>query len=261
MTTSNRTIEIFYESLNPSASTTIVLIHGAIVSGTDWDLVKPHLNDYHLLIPDSPGHGRSVDLPFSVEGAADHIAKLISAQAKGGKAHIVGHSLGSKVAIRLAEKYPEVVHTALVSGYEVYPGLSSAATPYLFWTMNKINNAIPRPVVRWAMDGTEMGRTPKVPFSLYRQISEVTSSAWPEPWPARTLVIAAGKGEWYLPSYDHPEDAKKLAGIGREKNAETIAVMHPLMRHPWNRQAPELFAETVKAWANGKDLPGGFVSL
>lgn len=253
--------EIFYQSLNPSASTTVVLIHGAIISSTDWDLVKPHLHDYHLLIPDSPGHGRSAHLSFSVESAAGHIARLISDQAKGGKAHIVGHSLGSKVAIRIAEKYPDVVHTALVSGYEVYPGLSSAATPYLFWTMNKINDSIPRPIIRWAMDGTDLGRTPKVPFSLYRQISEVTSSFWPQPWPARTLVIAAGKGEWYLPSYDHPDDAKKLAGIGHEKNARTTAVTHPLMRHPWNRQAPALFAETARAWIEGEKLPDGFVPL
>jgi len=186
---------------------------------------------------------------------------LISTQAKGGKAHIVGHSLGSKVAIRLAERHPEVVHTALVSGYEVYPGLSSAATPYIFWTMNRINDAIPRPLIRWAMDGAEIGRTAKVPFSLYRQISEVTTSSWPEPWPARTLVIAAGKGEWYLPSYDHPEDAQKLAGIGKGLNAGTIAVTHPLMRHPWNRQAPALFADTIRAWVEGKDLPEGFVPL
>lgn len=261
MTSPNQNIEIFYQSLNTDASATVVLIHGAIVSGTDWDLVKPHLNDYHLLIPDSPGHGRSAGLPFSVEGAADHIARLISAQAKEGKAHIVGHSLGSKVAIRLAEKHPDVVHTALVSGYEVYPGLSSAATPYLFWTMNKINDAIPRPAVRWLMDGAEIGRTGKVPFSLYRQISGVASSYWPDPWPARALIIAAGKGEWYMPSYDHPEDAKKLAGIGKERNTETTAVTHPLMRHPWNRQAPKLFAETIRAWVERKDLPDGFAPL
>jgi pimeloyl-ACP methyl ester carboxylesterase len=254
-------IEIFYQSLNPEPSSTVVLIHGAITNSKDWNLVVPHLNDYHLLLPDSTGHGCSANLSFSVDNAATHIANLIASAAKQGKAHIVGHSLGAKVAIRLAEKYPDAVLTCLVSGYEVFPNLNSAATPYLFWAINKFNDAIPRPIVRWAMDGADIGRTSDVPFKLYREISEVGSSSWPESWPARTLMIAAGKGDWLVPSADHPEDARKLAEIGREGNAETRAVTHLGMRHPWNRQAPELFARVVRAWVEGKELPEGFVGL
>jgi hypothetical protein len=37
-------------------------------------------------------------------------------------------------------------------------------------------------------------------------------------------------------------------GIGRESNVETIAYTPMGMRHPWNRQAPRLFAETTEAW-------------
>jgi pimeloyl-ACP methyl ester carboxylesterase len=247
-----------YQSLSPTASTTIVLVHGAFATSADWDLVAPHLGSYHLLIPDNPGHGQSSTLPFSVDSSARLIAQLIAEHANSGQAHIVGHSLGAKIAIRLAEKYPDAVLTVLVSGYEMYPSLSSPALPYLLWTMTKVNDAVPRSLIRWAMDGTDLRRSKPVPFSLYRQIAGSEGSCrWPEPWPAKTLVIAAGKGSWFLPSYDHPEDAKRLAGIGTEARAVT----HTEMRHPWNRQAPALFGEVVVAWIEGREIPGGFEVL
>jgi hypothetical protein len=49
--------------------------------------------------------------------------------------------------------------------------------------------------------------------------------------------------------------------IGRERNPGTIAVIHPAMRHPWNRQAPMLFAETARAWFEEGEIPSGFEKL
>jgi len=64
-----------------------------------------------------------------------------------------------------------------------------------------------------------------------------------------------------VPSADHPEDAVKYRDIGRKGNAETVAFTHPLMRHPWNRQDPELFAKAARSWFEGEALPEGFVKL
>jgi pimeloyl-ACP methyl ester carboxylesterase len=50
---------LHYTSHNLSGKSTILLIHGACVSGQNWDLVAPHLTDsYHLLILDLLGHGQ-----------------------------------------------------------------------------------------------------------------------------------------------------------------------------------------------------------
>ena len=39
---------------------TVLLIHGACGCGREWDLVTPYLSDdYHVLLPDLPGHGDS----------------------------------------------------------------------------------------------------------------------------------------------------------------------------------------------------------
>ncbi len=113
------------------------------------------------------------------------------------------------------------------------------------------------------MDGTDIprGDPETCTVELYRHIIPIlTTSTWPSPWPARTLIVAAGKGG-IIPSHDHPHDAVKLMEIGRELNAKTVAVTHPEMRHPWNRQDPVLFAKTAQSWFVGEDIPKGFEKL
>lgn len=248
-------------SLNESAFTSVVLIHGMLVDSSDWDLVTPHLSDYHLLIPDCPGHGRAAHLPYSVASSADHIATLIKMKAVKGKAHIIGHSLGALTALRLASNHPDLVLSLFVSGFQVYPTLSSPLAPYGLWTMNRFENSVPRPLVRWLMDGTDI-RSGKGPsLELCRQIlRELGTQQWPEPWKATTLIVVAGKGG-VIPSYDPPEDARKLALTAREGGAEVKALKHERLRHPWNRQDPRLWAEVTRAWVQGEEIPGRFTDL
>jgi hypothetical protein len=98
-------------------------------------------------------------------------------------------------------------------------------------------------------------------LDLCRQIvPPMIEAKWPSPWPARTLIVAAGKSG-ILPTSDHSRDAVKLMEIGGERNPDTIAVTHPAMRHPWNRRAPELFAETARAWFEREEIPDGLKKL
>ncbi|KAL2851172.1 Alpha/Beta hydrolase protein [Aspergillus pseudoustus] len=258
--------DLCFATFNPTGKTSVVLVHGALVSGLYWDLVWPHLpSSYHLLVPDLPGHGQSRAItPFSVDSSARLIANLIRAHAVNGVAHIIGHSLGAQVAIRLAAKEPSLVSSVFISGFEVFP--RTALTPYIpyaAWTMSRLENCLPRSWVRWAMDGAELPRidTETCTLDLCRQIvSPESLTQWPAPWPARTLIVAAGKGG-FIPTHDHPHDAVRLMQIGRELNPETIAYTHPQMRHPWNRQAPQFFAQTAEAWIEGWEMPEGFVKL
>lgn len=115
------------------------------------------------------------------------------------------------------------------------------------------------------MDGADLQQELRSgSLSFCREIIRCLSGvdSWPPiPWPSRTMIVAAGKRNWFLPSADHPEDAKKLADIGKIMNGRTVAVVHPLMRHPWNRQAPELFAEAVWTWFEKGRLTEGFQHL
>lgn len=257
---------LHYAEHNPSGKSTIVLIHGAFSSSKNWDLVVPHLTDsYHLLIPDMPGQGQSRNVtPFSVEYSSRLLERLIRKRAINEKAHIVGHSLGAHVAINLASSYPEVVDAVFVSGFGIFPAtILTPFLPYATWASNRVENLIPRSVIRWLMDGTDIprGDMDACTLDLCRQIvAPMIEAKWPSPWPARTLIVAAGKSG-ILPTSDRPEDAVKLMEIGRERNPDTIAVTHPAMRHPWNRQAPELFAGTARAWFERGEIPDGFQKL
>jgi pimeloyl-ACP methyl ester carboxylesterase len=181
-----------------------------------------------------------------------------------GPAHIVGHSLGAQVAIRLACLEPDVVNSVFVSGFGMFPQTSlTPYIPYAAWAMPRVENCLGRSLISWAMDGADIPRidTNVCTLDLCRQIvSPERPTQWPSPWSARTLIVAAGKGG-LVPTKDSSGDAVKLMMIGRELNEETIAYTHLEMRHPWNRQDPRLFAETAAAWVEHKDLPEGFVKL
>lgn len=255
-----------HDSINDTSSATILLVHGNGCGRTDWDLVEPHLNDFHLLIPDLPGYAESRHFaPFSLERCAALLNRLILEKAIGGKVHIVGHSLGASVALKLASTYPEVVQTILVSGFLRLPKtFFTPYLPYAIWAESRIENAVPRPIVSWLLDGTDIPRSNPKDRSLQRIRETFTDSlspdGWPQPWPARTLVIAATK-RGVLPSNDNVEQAKKVSEIGREMNAETYAVSHAEMRHAWPRQDPVLFAATVRAFIKAEELPKGFHRL
>ena len=254
-----------HDSYNEDNNATVLFIHGAFSSREEWDMVEPYISGYHLLIPDLPGHAKSRNItPFSVAYSARLLAKLIKEKAISGIAHVVGLSLGAHVAIALASHYPEFVRTVFVSGFEVFPpSRLSPYVPYIIWTMQRIENLVPRRLVSWLMDGAHIRRTNTITctLALCRQIvNPMNTDKWPSPWPARTLIVAAGKGG-IVPSSDHPHDAVRLAEIGRQSNRETEARTNSLARHPWNRQIPLLFAEAVQRWIEGRDLPSSFSKL
>lgn len=252
------------------ATTTIVLIHGAFSSSADWDLVTPSLQDsYHLLIPTLPGHGnsRTAFPSFSAQLSADLIAALIRAKARRGKAHIIGLSLGMTVALTLAARHTDVVNNIFVSGFKCYQMAPERMAQGL-WLNNRIDSAIPRPLVRWLMDGADIYRTPnshctrELCTSIAQHLCINSDDEWPGPWPQKTLIVVAGKAG-ILPTADHPEAAKRLKDIAMkvERQGEVRLVTHPDMRHPWNRQAPELFAKASKAWLEEGRVVEGFVEL
>ena len=253
--------EINSQSGNPA----ILFIHGAFVSGAEWDLVTPYLaDDYHLILPDLPCHGRSKDItPFSKELAAKLLADLISERTLDGRAYVVGFSLGAHVAIELASKFPDCINSVLVSGYEVY-GVAPQTLAAGMQLDGRLNSIMPRRFVKWLMDGTDLAAPPFEPSqSLRLAVAEtlcLKDDEWPSPWKARSLIVAAGKAG-LLPTADHPRDAIKLRNIGREANEQTKAVTHPRMRHPWNRQAPELCAMAVRKWFEDGLIADGFVEL
>ncbi len=83
----------------------LLLLHG--FGGAAWNFtgMVPHLEGRRLLVPDLPGHGGSDPLPApSIAGFADAVAGLLD-----GPTAVLGHSMGALVALRLAERHPQLV--------------------------------------------------------------------------------------------------------------------------------------------------------
>jgi pimeloyl-ACP methyl ester carboxylesterase len=259
----------YLELGSPTATSTIVFVHGAGGDGSDWDMVAEHLSQYHLLLPDLPAHGKAGHIqPLSKELAAKLLADLIRNHAKGGKAYVVGLSMGAFISLELASVYPDLVMEMFVSGLKtIAPGLANnAAVPYAAWTISRFENLAPQSWTRWALSGTDLKPVDMSQATISRtrgimnMLGAVHKGDWPTPWPARTCIINAGK-RGLLPTGDVPTHTIMFRDIGRKGNLETTAYNHPGMHHPWFRQDPKLFAEAVSCWFEHRPLPDGFVEL
>lgn len=86
----------------------VVFIHGAGMDHTVWVMPARHFarHGYNVMAPDLPGHGRSAGAPLdSIDAIADWVCALMDSIGQP-SATIVGHSMGSLVALNLAARHP-----------------------------------------------------------------------------------------------------------------------------------------------------------
>jgi pimeloyl-ACP methyl ester carboxylesterase len=105
-----------------SSLPTVVLLHGAGFDHTAWALQSRWFahHGHGVLAPDLPGHGRSTGAPLAtIADMADWTAALLDAVGAPA-ARLVGHSMGSLIALETAARHP-----ARVSGLSL---IGTAAT-------------------------------------------------------------------------------------------------------------------------------------
>src|SRR5689334_15058853 len=86
---------------------TVLLLHGAGLDHTVWVLLARWFAHHgcSVMAPDLPSHGRSGgELLGSIEAMADWTAALIE-RSGAGKAALIGHSMGSLVALETAARH------------------------------------------------------------------------------------------------------------------------------------------------------------
>jgi pimeloyl-ACP methyl ester carboxylesterase len=101
----------------------LLLIHGGAVDTRFFKDNVPALAErFRVIGTDLWGHGRSPDRegPYSLASFSDDVAELIERVA-GGRAHVVGHSIGAAVALTLALAHPERVDRLVMisGGYDI----------------------------------------------------------------------------------------------------------------------------------------------
>jgi pimeloyl-ACP methyl ester carboxylesterase len=102
----------------------IVLVHGNVSSSAFFaPLMEQLANDFYVLAPDLRGFGQTdpapVDATRGIRDFSDDLAAFLHAAAPGRRAHLVGWSLGSGVALQFA-----IDHHAVVASLTLESGMS-----------------------------------------------------------------------------------------------------------------------------------------
>ena len=99
----------------------LVIVHGLFGSARNWGVISKRLSDQREVIAvDQRNHG---DSPWQdshdYEGMAADIAEVI--ESLGGRADVLGHSMGGKAAMALALTRPELVNRAIFADIAPVP--------------------------------------------------------------------------------------------------------------------------------------------
>jgi 2-succinyl-6-hydroxy-2,4-cyclohexadiene-1-carboxylate synthase len=107
----------------------LLLLHGFTGRGSSWGAhATSFARDFRVVVVDLPGHGRSGIPAYparaSVERTADDLARILRRNGWT-PAHLLGYSLGARIALRLAVAHPTVVRRLILES----PSAGSATEP------------------------------------------------------------------------------------------------------------------------------------
>lgn len=96
----------------------VVLVHGLGGATPFYDpLVTDLAGDFRFIRYDFNGHGRSpLAGELSLDTLTEELADVISTQTLSGRAHVIGHSMGTLIVQQLAATHPELVNSIALLG-------------------------------------------------------------------------------------------------------------------------------------------------
>lgn len=264
--------ELWHLSFHEDAPETIVLLHGLGTCHAEWTFVWPHLSAYHLLIPDLNGHSKSAHIePTTIPGNAETVAQLIRTHAHGGRAHIVGLSMGGFTAVELVRKYPDLALSVFSTGAAPYGGFRLWITSQspLFTALETVTKVAPK----WVTDRVNelsykaqgiavpedvkaavgQNQSAKLSNAVFGSIGTIKPESMKD-ITVRTLTVAGGR-------MDAVEATRAQGRAMRESCVESRATVVRKAGHGWNLEFPELFAKGVLAWIQKRNLPEEFEEL
>ena len=271
---------LFFEEFGPRHAETIVLLHGGGGAGWMWrPQVDALQDDYHLLVPDLPEQGRSIEAgPFTISNAAEQVAALIGEHASEGRVHLVGLSEGAQVVVQLLALRPELAVTAIASSALVrpIPGAGVLSSPGMLRWSYRLSVAPLRNAdwwIRWNMRAA--AGVPDAYFPQFREsfrsLSEsgfvdlmAANQAFRVPdgldRAASRVLAVCGSGEYEAMKLSARDIAAAVPG-GQASEVQHAEKLSVAQQHNWNMTAPALFTEMVRAWVTGGELPCELVPL
>lgn len=244
----------------------LIFLHELNMAGWMWDEQVKAFPDYHCIVPDLPGHGKSSEVaPFTMEVAADQIIELIEQKTSVDKVNIVGMALGAQVALEILNKAPDLVGSAFISGALVN---STPPSERFLKLLDYLMDAyIPAKNDRLIM-GSYI-RAYGIPRNQIRNFKHSTNAVKPDS--ARKIIkenllfkiqgklnqmdvpvlVMAGEKDYTIIK----ESTRKLAHV----MPNSKAFFAPGVGHIWNIEKPELFNEVLRSWITGNSLPDNLI--
>jgi pimeloyl-ACP methyl ester carboxylesterase len=249
---------LYVADSGPAGADPVVFLHGVATTGWMWRRqVRDLSGSLRCLTVDLPGHGRSAEIAWeSLEAAAKQVAEVIEGMA-GGRASVVGMSLGGCVAAVLAAARPELVSSAIVSGVSVVPGSmskrmwrrSQLLMQYSSRGLSAKASAEAYGVPDADIDGYRQANTFGSRQSLTRMGEEILGFGVPSgaAQSDTPLLAVAGERESELVMR-----SLQLLADGYPRGAARYA---PNTGHRWNGETPELFNVMITSWVREQRLP------
>ncbi len=242
----------------------MVFLHGLFGQGKNWAGVAKALSgDFRITLVDLPNHGRSdwTD-QFSYVQTADALVEVLIASAAE-PLHLVGHSMGGKVAMVIALRHPELIRRLVV--VDVAPvrydrlgsfgryvagmrGLDLAATPDRTAADAALASSVSDPVVRGFLL-QNLRRQPEAPGWRWQlnldllgdHLTEIGN--WPDldaqPYSGPVLWIAGANSDYVTPAY--APDMRRLF-----PRVQLVTVKNS--GHWVHSEQPETFVATIRAF-------------
>ncbi len=108
----------------------LIILHGLLGMGDNWAMIAKKLSgSFRVIVPDLRNHGRSPHtIDHSYELMAEDIFNLCKTRGYE-KVHLLGHSMGGKVAMTLACSEPSFVNKLIVA--DIGPGAYADASRHI----------------------------------------------------------------------------------------------------------------------------------
>jgi 2-succinyl-6-hydroxy-2,4-cyclohexadiene-1-carboxylate synthase len=101
---------LHYEAIGPATGDPVTLLHGFTQTSRSWrELLALLPKEFRYLVPDLRGHGATKLKPRAPHTMAACTADLLSLWAREGvtKTHLVGYSMGGRLALQVATAHPD----------------------------------------------------------------------------------------------------------------------------------------------------------
>lgn len=241
----------------------LLIAHGLFGSARNWGAIAKRLSDaFTVVAVDMRNHGLSEwSDDHSYAAQARDLAEVIAAQ--GGRAHVLGHSMGGKAAMVLALTAPEHVERLIVA--DIAPRAYDHTQRDLIRAMRAVDpdaverrsdadarmaDAVPDPAVR-----AFLLQSLDVPDRRWRLNLDALDAAmdeivgWPEPegrFDGPTLFLRGGASD-----YVAEDDLPAIDRLFPEARIETI----PDAGHWLHAEAPRPFETTARAFLSPPGAP------